>query len=167
MAPKKNNFYLLRSKHGRDKAYTPEELKTSCYEYFARCDSSPWYKNEAVKSGDQCGKILKVPTQRPYTKTGLYIFLNINRQTWDNYKGSEDYLAIIEEVENIIYDQKFTGAAVGCFNPNIIARDLGLKERTEQEITGKNGAPLDLSFSNLPNISSDDLLKFLSNNSDK
>jgi hypothetical protein len=32
---------------------------------------------------------------------------------------------------DIIYTQKFTGAAAGFLNPNIIARDLGLKEHTD------------------------------------
>lgn len=38
-------------------------------------------------------------------------------------------------VEEIIRTQKFEGAAVGAFNANIIARDLGLSDK--KEIDGK------------------------------
>jgi hypothetical protein len=34
-----------------------------------------------------------------------------------------------------MFAQKFEGAAVGAFNSNIIARDLGLIDRTELKVT--------------------------------
>lgn len=37
----------------------------------------------------------------------------------------------MDEVETTIYTQKFEGAAVGAFNSNIIARDLGLADKKE------------------------------------
>ncbi|WP_321338770.1 terminase small subunit [uncultured Cohaesibacter sp.] len=70
------------------------------------------------------------------SKCGLYVFLGITRQTWDSYKDrGEDFLTIITRVEDIIWDQKFTGAAAGILNGNIIARELPLggKEAEEPE----------------------------------
>jgi hypothetical protein len=34
-----------------------------------------------------------------------------------------------------MYAQKFEGAASGAFNANIIARDLGLADKTEMKVT--------------------------------
>lgn len=140
-APKGNTFYLLRSKHGRNKEYeTPEALLEACYDYFQECDSNPWYKNEALKGGDRVGEIIQVPTTTPYTKSGLYVYIGIDRKTWDLYKEREDFIPITTYVEGIIYTQKFEGAAVGAFNANIIARDLGLTEKKEvdQTVRGVN-----------------------------
>jgi hypothetical protein len=47
---------------------------------------------------------------------------------------------VTTRVDEIIRTQKFQGAAADLLNPNIIARDLGLSEKSE--ITGANGAPL-------------------------
>lgn len=138
-APKDNTFWKLRSKHGRDKIFSdPNVLLGECYAYFEHCDKNPWYKNEAIKSGEQVGKTVKVPTQRPYTLTGLYVFLNIDRKTWALYKDREDFIPVIAHVEDIIYTQKFEGAAVGAFNATIIARDLGLKDGQDFTTNGKD-----------------------------
>ena len=132
-----NNFYLLRSKHGRNKIYaSADELREACYEYFNTCDEHPWHKKEVLKGGEMAGEVVSTPIERPYTQTGLYIFLGINRQTWENYK--KDYLAVIEEIEAIIYTQKFEGATVGTFNASIIARDLHLAEKVEGTNTNIN-----------------------------
>lgn len=40
---------------------------------------------------------------------------------------NEDFLGVISQVEAIIYQQKFTGAAADLLNTNIISRDLGIK----------------------------------------
>jgi hypothetical protein len=34
-----------------------------------------------------------------------------------------------------MYTQKFTGAAAGFLNPNIIARDLGLRDAIDSDVT--------------------------------
>ena len=41
-APKGNQFWMLRSKHGRDKLFaTPEALWEAACEYFQWCDENP------------------------------------------------------------------------------------------------------------------------------
>lgn len=135
-APIGNQFWRLREKHGRDKIYsTSAELLEDCYEYLQWCDDNPWYRNEAIKGGDRAGEIINIPTARPYTLTGLCVYLNISSETWKDYSKREDFVGVTTRVEEIIRTQKFEGAAVGAFNANIIARDLGLKEQTE--ISGK------------------------------
>lgn len=143
-APAGNQFWKLRYKHGRDKLFsTPDQLWGACSEYFNWCDSHPWWKNEAVKSGDLAGQIIKVPIARPYTLSGLCIYLDVSTSYWKDLKASEnlseDYSAIIIRVEEIIYTQKFEGAAVGAFNANIIARDLGLREKQDVDVRTPEG----------------------------
>lgn len=142
-APRRNQFWKNRSKHGRDKLFTtPDLLWTAATEYFEWCDKNPWIKNEAIKSGDYAGQIVKVPTSRPYTLTGLCLYLDVNadyfRQFKENLKENEqDFSWVITRIEEIIYTQKFEGAAIGAFNANIIARDLGLTDKKELDHTTK------------------------------
>lgn len=139
-APLNNNFWTLRSKHGRDKIFSdPTVLLEAVSEYFGHVDSNPWFKNEAIKGGDKAGEIVKLPTQQPYTLKGLCHFLDIEFQTWQLYKEREEFKTTIQRIEDFIYNQKFVGATVGAFNANIIARDLGLvdKKEVESESLGK------------------------------
>jgi len=78
---------------------------------------------------------------RAMTIFGLCIFLDIGRATWDEYRHRKDFLDITARVEAIIYSQKFEGAAADLLNPNIIARELGLAEKSE--FTGKDGGPIE------------------------
>lgn len=130
-APKSNQFWKLRSKHGRDKIFeTPDALWDACCEYFEATDKRKWIKTEFNgKDAIEC----KVPTETPYTWTGLYLFLDIAHSTWQEYEKREDFKAISARVRNIIYTQKFEGAAVGAFNANIIARDLGLADKVNDD----------------------------------
>lgn len=129
MAPKNNQFWKLRSKHGRNPKFeTPEELLEACYEYFEATDARKWTKKDWVGKDAQ---EVERETETPYTLTGLYIFLGISRQNWTQYEAREDFFTVTTRVRDIIYTQKFEGAAVGAFNANIIARDLGLKDASE------------------------------------
>ena len=42
-----------------------------------------------------------------------------------------------------MFEQKFAGAAVGLFNANIIARDLGLTDKQEIKMDNANVVPWD------------------------
>jgi hypothetical protein len=149
-APVGNQFWKLRSTHGRDYLFeNADELFKAACEYFNWCDAHPWKKNELVKSGDMAGKIVGVPTARPYTIQGLCGYLDCNTMYFNEFErsliGKEDersidFSRIVHRVREIIYQQKFEGAAVGAFNSSIIARDLGLKEHTEN--TGLNNTAL-------------------------
>ena len=70
------------------------------------------------------------------------LFLDICENTWTNYKKQPDFLSITLEVEKVIYNQKFAGAAADLLNPNIIARELGLADKQQNEHTGVDGKPI-------------------------
>jgi hypothetical protein len=128
-----NKWWQLRSKHGRDKIFSsPEILNQECEKYFEATSNRKWDKIEYNgKDAVKC----TIPTETPFTLSGLFIFLRIDRKTWDLYRKREDFIPIVTRVEDIIYTHKFEGAAVGAFNANIIARDLGLRDKAEVDHT--------------------------------
>lgn len=143
-APKNNQFWKARCKHGRDKIFeTPAVLLESCSEYLEWCDKNPLL---TVEYNGKDAKKCTVPKMRAYTLSGLFVFLDIDRKTWDLYRQREDFIPVTTHVEQIIYTQKFEGAAAGLLNASIIARDLGLKEQTDVTSKGeKISTPTDLS----------------------
>lgn len=141
-APKGNQFWKLRSKHGRDKLFeSPELLWESACEYFEWCDKNPLYEEviEKVKVngiGDELRRE-QMPKMRPYTLHALCLYLDCSteylRHFEENNLESEGFMPVITRIREIIYNQKFEGAVSGFFNANIIARDLGLADKKEVE----------------------------------
>ena len=74
------------------------------------------------------------------TKWGLCNFLDIGISTWEDYRNRDDFSLVCTRAEDIMRQQKFEGASAQLLNPSIIARDLGLADKSE--LTGKDGAPL-------------------------
>ena len=139
---KGNKFWLARSSHGRKPIFSnPEQLRNACYEYFQWVEDNPLYEEKIFHSQ---GIITKdtITKMRAMTIGGLRIFLGICEQTWVNYKNNPDFLGVVKEVEEIIYNQKFTGAAADLLNSNIIARELGLADKQQNEHTGVDGKPI-------------------------
>lgn len=137
-APIGNRFWEARTKHGRDKLFeSPEVLLEACQEYFIWVEDNP-LKEEKIFSyqGEQTRE--DVSKMRAMTISGLCIFLDIGRRTWDDYQTREDFMPVTTRVEEIIRSQKFSGAAADLLNPNIIARDLGLTDK--RDITHDLGA---------------------------
>lgn len=125
-APVGNKFWMLRSKHGRDRIIKdPEALWESACEYFQYCIDNPLI--EIDYKGKDAERV-ELPHTRPFTKQGLLIFCDISEwRLIEDLKGvSNDFSQIVTRIEQIIYEHKFAGAATGFYNPSIIAQDLGL-----------------------------------------
>ena len=139
---KGNKFWLARSSHGRNPIFSdPEQLRNACYEYFQWVEENPLYEEKIFHAQ---GIITKdtVTKMRAMTISGLCLFLDICENTWTNYKKQPDFLSITLEVEKVIYNQKFAGASADLLNPNIIARELGLADKQQNEHTGVDGKPI-------------------------
>ncbi|NIB43804.1 DNA-packaging protein [Pseudomaricurvus alkylphenolicus] len=148
-APKGNRFWEARATHGRRKKYLkPEDLWKQCCEYFVWIEDNPLEAAELVKYQGEA-TVKRVPKMRAMTIGGLLIFIDCARRTWDNYKANEDFVEVITRVEEIIYEQKFAGAAAELLNPNIIARDLGLSDKREQELSGPGGGAIPVATTTL------------------
>lgn len=155
-APVGNQFWKLRSTHGRERLFeTPEILWEACAEYFETCDENPFIKQEAktVNIGNYQSEIAiaDMKVMRPYTIQGLCRYLNANTQYFnqfeDSLKDKEDerskgFSLILTRVREIIYEQKFSGAASGFFNAMIISRDLSLKDSSAIEHKGIPNGPM-------------------------
>lgn len=139
-APKENQFWKIRSKHGRDKLFsTPELLLQSAQEYFEWCDENPYIAKKTVQSEKSFTEEEK-PTARPYSKGGWFIYIGCSDTWLKEFKktATVDFLRVIEDVENIIYTQQWDGAIIGAYNSNIIARSLGLIDKTISENINHN-----------------------------
>lgn len=143
-APKGNRFWEARSSHGRQPIFaTPDDLWVACTEYFQWVEDNPlWETKSYCYQGVPVQDV--VPKMRAMTISGLCIFLDIGQKTWFNYRDRDGFLHVFTRVEEIIRTQKFTGAAADQLNANIIARDLGLADKSE--ITGKDGKDLTISL---------------------
>lgn len=137
-APKGNKFWQNRSKHGRDKLFsTPDILWEAACEYFQWCDDNPLKEEKAFAYQGVISKE-SVNLMRAYTLKGLCLYLRCNDDYFRQFKknlGADEqgFSWVISQIEDTIYSQKFEGAAAGLLNANIIARDLGLKEKIETE----------------------------------
>lgn len=137
---KGNRFWEARSSHGRSPIFaTPDDLWTACCEYFEWVEANPLWEDKIV-SYQGVTTHEPVAKMRAMTTSGLCIFLDIDRKTWDAYRDRADYLHIVTRAEEIIRCQKFAGAAAELLNANIIARDLGLADKAE--LTGQGGGPI-------------------------
>lgn len=133
-APEGNKFWMARTKHGRDKLFASSDaLWEACCEYFEWVEDNPlWEAKAFAYQGDI--KQEKLPKMRAMTISGLCLFLDIDRSTWTAWRTDKDFSAIISRAEEVIYSQKFAGAAAELLNPNIIARDLGLSDKQDHTI---------------------------------
>lgn len=139
-APKGNRFWEARSSHGRKPIFSDsDELWAACCEYFSWVEDNPLYESKAFAFQ---GVVTQesIPKMRAMTIVGLCLFLGIDRSTWLAYKAKEGFSIITTRAEEIIYEQKFSGAAADLLNANIIARDLGLKEQSQvEDVTPEKG----------------------------
>ncbi len=137
-----NRMWEARSSAGlKPKFANPEDLMAACTEYFEWNHDNPLYESKPMKGEGGKIEIVSMPKMRAMTIAGLCIFLDIGVRTWGDWrKDRPDLSPVIDAVEAIIRTQKFEGASADLLNANIIARDLGLADRSE--LSGVNGEPI-------------------------
>lgn len=136
-APKGNQFWKARSKHGRDKIFkTPKLMLEAAFNYFEWVDNNP-LKKAIVYQGavsDDSEELMRAMTIK-----GLCIYWGVNTKYLNDFvsdldlenKEQKDFSEVVNTIKEIIETQKFEGASAGLLNPNIIARDLGLTDKKE------------------------------------
>lgn len=127
-----NKFWEARSSHGaKPKFANGADLWSACCEYFEWNDRSPLHEAKAFAYEGQV-TVEDMPKMRAMTIAALCMFLDVEESTWREWRQSRsDLLAVITRAEAVIYRQKFEGASAGLLSTNIIARDLGLADKTE------------------------------------
>lgn len=135
---------MWRNFSGKPKKFTPDSLWKSACDYFKWIDDNPFYEQD-FRGKDATEVSLR--KMRPYTIHGLCVFLGVNTKYFNDLRygieGKEDedsrrYSEVITRIYDIVYEQKFSGAAVGFFQQNIIARDLGMTEKSETKSENVN-----------------------------
>jgi hypothetical protein len=135
-APQGNRFWEARTSHGPPARFTdPEVLWKACTEYFTWVEENPLWENKVAQFQ---GSPVDMPAakMRAMTIGGLCLFLDITHKTWIEWRSREDICEVVTKAEEVIRNQKFSGAAADLLNANIIARDLGLKDETKTEHSG-------------------------------
>lgn len=138
-----NQFWKLRAKHGRDRLFeTPGLLLEAAEQYFQWCVDNPLIESVPFHAQGVV-TMAKVPHMRPFTIQGITSYFSCNVQYFNDFEKSiagktdeisKGFSSVITYIRETIYNQKFTGAAVGFLNANIIARDLGLKDSSEVDL---------------------------------
>lgn len=129
----KDQLYKYVHPGGRPAKFkTPEELWECACKYFAWVDSHAWEKPELIKSGADAGKVINVPLKLPYTLEGFMVFANLNDAYLRQLKTdkAKEFSTIIDKIYKVVETQQLSGATVGVFNHHIVARKLGLVEKT-------------------------------------
>lgn len=119
------------SQVGRARAFeTAEDLMSACEEYLAWNEANPLIEEKPF-----CfqGQIIMAELQKPRAPSivALCTHLGISRFTWHNYRVSEEFDLVCEEVEARMRTFKFERAVAGLMNSTLIARDLGLVDKQE------------------------------------
>lgn len=114
---------------------TPEKLLEHFMNYVKWVAANPRKKEDYV--GKDAIRVMR-ELQRPLTWVGFecWLFDNGIISNLSSYEANadnsyDDYLPIISRIKQYIETDQFEGATVGQYNHNIIARKLGLIEKTE------------------------------------
>lgn len=138
-APKGNNFWEARSSHGRKPIFaSSEQLWDAACEYFKWNEENPLWEARLV-SFQGASDIEKIPKLRAMTESAMCLFLDITEVTWRDYKKKEGFSSVAKKIEETIRNQKFQGASADLFNANIIARDLGLRDKKDIDHSSTDG----------------------------
>lgn len=120
----------------------PETLWKEACKYFQWCDDNPL--EEVDYKGGMAKKVV-MKRMRAYTLKGLCLFLGVNSGYFVDFENGltdsesdKEFSLILTRIKDVIYTQKFTGAAANMLNQNIIARDLGLTEKSETRAENVN-----------------------------
>jgi len=109
-------------------------------------------KENPIKVKDWVGGMAKEvyrEKERPLTLEGFSVYCfenNITRNLHDYFKNSNEsyteFSPICSLIKEIIRQDQIDGGMAGIYNPSITQRLNGLVEKTNNEHTGANGGPI-------------------------
>ena len=147
--PKGNQYWKLRKSFAStEKHYSgddaADQLSADAFAYFDWVRDNPIISVKLV-SFQGVSTLEDLPKRRLVSIMGICAFIGITDKTWRKWRNErEDLKEVISTVEAAIFAEQLEGAASETVNPMIVARLIGLKEKTATELTGPNGAPLQM-----------------------
>ena len=119
---------------------SPEELWGFFCDYIEHERSNPMQKTEYI--GQNAIKVT-LDLETPITFEGFecYLFkMDIISDLGDYAKNKDnaysEYPPIIKQIKSFCFTNNFKGASVGLFNASLIARKLGLTDKTSVDLSG-------------------------------
>ena len=123
---------------------SPEQLWGLACDYFKQQDATPWEKTDF--KGKDAVKV-SIPTSAPYLWSGFEDFLfergvcsSLKDYRTASRKPKEEqgiyapFSEVITHIDKIMLTQKISGAMVGAYNSNLVARLEGLVDKTETDV---------------------------------
>lgn len=118
---------------------SPAELAEAARQYFEHATSNHLQEEKLFHyQGDVT--VAQANKMRAMSIRGFLVFCGVTRKRWDSYKERDDYTGLCEYIEDVFWTHNFEGAAAGLLNATIVARDLGLADKSE--VTGADGESL-------------------------
>ena len=122
-------------KGGRPRAFeSPQAMWDKAVSYFKWCEENAIVETKLFSFQGEISSG-RAPHMRAMTQAGLCSFLNIGQSTYKDYKNKPEFSAVTEAIEQVMFEQKFSGAAAGMLKENIIARELGIIDKEEVKET--------------------------------
>lgn len=119
---------------------SPHSLLELFKQYQQYCKDNPILKEDYV--GKDAKRVYR-ELERPLTWVGFECYLSDMEIINDlgDYESNKDgryeeYATIISRIKKYIEQDQFSGAAVGIYQQNIIARKLGLVDKHENNMSG-------------------------------
>lgn len=113
----------------------PMDLWEDAKDYFTWCEKNPHKEVKlcARRSGRPYRETIEHP--RAFTAAGLAAFCGFSSSQFKKWLSDEDCLCheVAVKIQDIMFEQKFTNAAVGLMNAGLVSRDLGLADKREVE----------------------------------
>ncbi len=131
---RRNTYSKLAADRQADTEYTPQSLWEKALEYFRWTENNP-LKEEKVFSSGKKATVNKI---RAMSATGFCVFAQLSKSALEAYAKTDDYAEIISRINDIIYMQKFEGAAAGLLETSFVARELGLRDQTDVTTNSKD-----------------------------
>jgi hypothetical protein len=128
------NFWTTRLRpSGPFTSLSPEELRKQAIAYFNWCNANPLKEEKVFSTKDGIERVT-IGRMRAFTIKGLCGHLGITDRTFENWKKrpeGDEVGDMARAISDIIYTQKFEGAAAEMLNPAFIARDIGLADKVD------------------------------------
>lgn len=119
-----------QEKCGRKRKFTPDQLWDEAVKYFDWVEKNPILEEKASNYKGEI-TIYQLKKPRAMSINRMCSFIGLDYSNYTKYRKDEKYSNTCQDIDTIIRQQKFEGAAAGVFNPVIIARDIGLKEHSD------------------------------------
>ena len=121
---------------------TPEKLLELFKEYVKHESENPMHRIDYVGKD---GKQVKTPLETPVTFDGFEVYLfqkgiisDLGHYSRNKDERYSEYVPIIAYIRKHCYIHNFKGAAVKLFDPNLIARKLGIKDSSDVTTNGES-----------------------------